>query len=269
MTANFHTHSTFCDGVSTPRETVLRALELGFDALGFTGHSFTDFDPCGMDEASAAAYRAEIARLRTEYAGRLEIYCGVEQDWFSGRAAPEYDYAIGSVHYVLRRGEHLCVDWSIERTRENIEKFGGDPYAYAEEYFAMVGSVAERTGAQIVGHFDLLRKFDGGEALFDEDEPRYRRAVLRALERLCAGGKRPVFEINTGAVARGLRSEPYPSPWILRRLRERRCPVMITSDCHDRALLDRGYAGAAALARQAGYTEQMAIKNGKFTPIPL
>ena len=33
MLANFHTHSTFCDGNNTPEEVVRAAIELGFSAL--------------------------------------------------------------------------------------------------------------------------------------------------------------------------------------------------------------------------------------------
>lgn len=269
MKANFHTHTTFCDGKNTPAEMAARAFELGFDALGFSGHSFTDFDPCGMSASAGARYREEVALLKGQYAGRMEVYCGVEQDYFSGRVPPGYDYAIGSVHYLLHDGEYLCVDWSAERTRENVAKYGGDQYAYAEGYFELAGRVLEETGADIVGHFDLLRKFDERDPLFDEDHPRYRRAAMSALESLCAGGKKPVFEINTGAMARAYRTAPYPSEWILREIRARGCPVMITSDCHDRALLDLGYDAAAALARRAGFSGQVTIRGGVFTEISL
>lgn len=269
MRANFHTHTIFCDGKNTPTEMAARALELGFEALGFSGHSGGGADDVGMTPTAAAAYRAEISRLKQEYAGRMEIHCGIEQDYTSGPVPPEYDYALGSVHYVLRDGEWLCVDWSAERTRENIAKYGGDPYAYAEAYFSLVGKVLEATSAQIVGHFDLIRKFDEQDPVFDEAHPRYRRAVTEALDRLCANGNRPVFEINTGAMARGYRSEPYPSEWILRGIRARSCPVMITTDCHDRAILDFGYGVAAELARKAGFTSQVTIRRGRFEEAPL
>lgn len=269
MKSNFHTHTTFCDGKDSPAEMAARAFELGFEALGFTGHSFTAFDPCGMSGAAAAAYRAEVSRLKKEYAGRMEIYCGSEQDYFSGRVPPEYDYAIGSVHYMRCGGEYLCVDWSAERTLENVKKYGGDPYACAEDYFALVGEVLDVTGADIVGHFDLIRKFDERGELFDEAHPRWRAAVTGALDRLCAGGRRPVFEINTGAMARGYRSAPYPSARILREIRARRCPIIITSDCHDCAKLDFGYAAAAATAREAGFTRQLTVRGGKFTECEL
>ena len=36
---NFHTHTTFCDGSHSAEEMVLSAIEKGFTALGFSGHS--------------------------------------------------------------------------------------------------------------------------------------------------------------------------------------------------------------------------------------
>ena len=66
MLANFHTHSTFCDGNNTPEEVVRAAIELGFSAIGFTSHGTTPFDLryCMTD---TEGYIAEIRRLKKEY----------------------------------------------------------------------------------------------------------------------------------------------------------------------------------------------------------
>ena len=263
MRSNFHTHSVFCDGKDTPEETVQKALSLGFRALGFSGHSYTDFDPCGMTPESEDNYRAEIARLKIAYTGRIEIYCGVEQDYFSGRRRDGYDYAIGSVHYVRRDGEYLCVDWSGKRTGEILRRrYGGDPYAFAEDYFALVGQVRDVTGCDIIGHFDLIKKFDEDGAVFDESHPRYRAAVMGALDALCPS--LPIFEINTGAMARGCRKTPFPSLWILKELCARGCPIMLSTDCHDREKLDFGVETAREIARAAGYRCRMVLHGGRW-----
>lgn len=268
MKANFHTHTTFCDGLDTPEQMCARAAELGFEALGFTGHSYTAFDEEGMDEAQAARYRAEVQRLSEDYAGQMEVICGIEQDLYSGPVPDCYAYAIGSVHYVLHEGEYLCVDMSAEQTQCNISRYGGDACAYAEEYFSLVGSVLDVTGADIVGHFDLITKFSD-EMPLPVAHPRWKKAVQDALDQLCANSRRPVFEINTGAMARGFRASPYPAPDILRQIRAHGCPIMISSDCHDRRKLDFGYAAAAAAAREAGFKEQMRFRNGKLSAAPL
>lgn len=268
MKSNFHTHSTFCDGRDTPQELCAQAAKLGFEALGFTGHSYTAFDGEGMDEEQASSYRAEIQRLRGDYAGQLEVICGIEQDLYSGPVPDCYDYAIGSVHYMFHNDAYLCVDISAEQTKQNISLYGGDACAYAEDYYALVGSVLDVTGADIVGHFDLITKFTEQVPL-PVTHPRWKKAAADALDQLCANGRHPVFEINTGAMARGVRTSPYPAPDLLREIYARGCPIMITSDCHDRKMLDFGYEAAAAAARGAGYKEQLRFQGGSFVTAPL
>ena len=263
MRANFHTHTVYCDGSDTPAELAQAALDQGLTALGFSGHIDPD---CGMSPEGEANYRREIRALQAQLAGRLEILCGVEQDYCCGAVDPWYDYAIGSVHYIPKDGELLSVDWSAQRTAEHIrDHYAGDTYAYAEDYYALAGRVLEVTGGVIVGHFDLLTKFDEAGTTFRQTESRYRAAVLDALDRLCE--TRPVFEINTGAVGRGYRATPYPAFWILEELRRRDCPIMITSDCHDRAKLTLGYDLAVRLAREAGYPHQVRLTPDGFADL--
>ena len=105
----------------------------------------------------------------------------------------------------------------------------------------------ERTGCQIVGHFDLVTKFIEQGELFDTSHPRYRAAVLRALDCLCRHDV--VFEINTGAIARGLRTSPYPEPWIREEIRARGKRFIRNSDCHKKELLLRAVPGSTCCRR--------------------
>lgn len=261
--SNYHTHSTYCDGRDTPGEMAEAAFAEGFLALGFSGHCDPAFSGCGMTAEGEEQYRRDIAALRAAYDGRMEIYCGIEQDYFSGFRAPGYDFAIGSVHWIEKDGCHLGVDWALEKTAENVAvHYGGDPYAYAADYYALVARVRERTGCDIIGHFDLLTKFSELSPLLDEADPRYRRAVSAALDALGAPGQ--IFEINTGAMARGYRTVPYPALWILKELRRRKCAVMINSDCHDRRKLTCGFDLAQALAREAGFSGRIVLRGGAF-----
>lgn len=259
MISNIHTHSLFCDGKDEPEAMVKRALELGFTSLGFSSHSPNGFDPCGM--RNEAGYRAEILRLKSLYGDRIKIYCGIEQDIFSGRTDPFYDYSIGSVHYVDRNGKKLAVDWSKEETERIIgEEYSGDADAFSEDYYSLAAQVYGVTHCNIIGHFDLITKFDENGEVFKGQ--RYRNAAMSALEALCKNDV--IFEINTGAMSRGYRKTPYPALWILRELNARNARVIITTDCHDKNYLDYGYDVAADMARKAGFTSQCILKNGKF-----
>lgn len=268
MRQNLHTHTTFCDGKNTPEEMALAALELGMDSLGFSGHSPLTGEDWVMGAEDVPRYRREVLALREKYAGALEIFLGLEQDILSPAPKGDYDYLIGSVH-ALKRGEDLLsVDESEQALRQSVERwFGGDMLAFAREYYDQVGRVAEVTGCQIVGHLDLVCKFNEGDRLFDTGHPRYRAAVLGALERLRSRGV--ILEINTGAMSRGYRTQPYPAPWILQQARQMGFPICLTSDAHSARHLMYAFDQAARLARACGYGEAMYLTKKGFVPAPL
>lgn len=269
MIQNLHTHTTFCDGKNTPEEMVKAAIALGVDSLGFSGHGPSRApDEAAMDRSTVPAYRAEVLRLKEEYAGRLEIFLGIERDYFWAPDGGDWDYVIGSVHFVEKGGTWLGVDHSEAVFLQNVEQhYGGNFYAFAEDYYRLVGEVPEKTGCQIVGHFDLITKFNEGDSLFDTNHPRYISAALEALDRLAE--KDVICEINTGAMSRGYRSTPYPAPALLRAMRERGIPICITSDCHERSNLLYAFPQAAELARSCGYREQMVLTSRGFEPTAL
>ena len=194
---------------------VLGALQAGCASLAFSDHSpmspAADPDGWSMKPEKVHAYRSEILRLREAYAGKLDIFLGLEQDYYSPPPGEGWDYLIGSVHCVEKGGRLLSVDSLPEDfVRSARQYYGGDFYAFAQDYYRLVGDVAEKTGCQIVGHFDLITKFNEGGRLFDTTGPRYVKAALDALDRLAE--RDVVFEINTGAMSRGCRTAPYPAP---------------------------------------------------------
>ena len=234
--SNYHTHTRCCDGRDTPEELVREAIRLGCPELGFSGHSHVSFDDCCMTPEGTEQYKSEIRRLREQYKDQLRIRLGVEQDYFGDLPTDDYEYVIGSVHYVPKDGRMLSVDLSASDFDAAVAAhYGGDVYAFAEDYYALVGRVYEKTRCTIVGHFDLITKFNEGGCRFDTAHPRYRKAAGEALEALL--DKPVIFEINTGAIARGYRKTPYPEPWILEELIAHKAPLLLSSDCHDKRFL--------------------------------
>ena len=231
--SNFHTHTAFCDGHDTPWEMVEEAVRLGCPAIGFSGHSLslTDDGAFGMTFEKAEAYRRCISELQREYADRIEIFLGIEQDFYSDTPEYEYEYVIGSVHYLRRGSEYAQVDGSSKQFQEHAARYyGGDYYAFAEDYYATVAQVYEKTKCDIIGHFDLITKFNEGNALFDTNHPRYRTAAGKALDALLNAPV--IFEQNYGAIARGYRTQPYLEDWMIARIREKGKLILKTSDCH-------------------------------------
>ena len=234
--SNYHTHTLYCDGKDSPEELVREALRLGCPELGFSGHAYVPFDDCCMTVEGTEQYKSEIRRLREQYKDQLRIRLGVEQDYFGDLPTDDYEYVIGSVHYVPKEGRMLAVDSSTSDFDAAVAAhYGGDVYAFAEDYYALVGRVYEKTHCGIVGHFDLITKFNEGGIRFDTAHTRYRKAAGEALEALLAAPV--IFEINTGAIARGYRKTPYPEPWILEELIAHKAPLLLSSDCHDKRFL--------------------------------
>ena len=249
---DFHVHTRFCDGQASPEAMVRAALKKGMPAIGFSGHSRTAFDESWcMTEAGTQAYRAEIARLREKYAGRIAVYCGTEQDMCSDAPTAGYDYVIGSVHYLRHEGEYLPVDESAAHQRAAAERFfGGDVLAFAEAYYRQLARVREVTGCGVIGHFDIVAKFNKDGALFDEDDPRYVRAWHDAADALLPAGA--IFEINTGGIARAWCSVPYPAPPILEYLISRGARFLLSGDAHRPDGLCFGFDEWGAWAAERG-----------------
>lgn len=261
---NFHTHTIFCDGKDSPLELVKSAIDKGFTALGFSGHSYLEVDKdFVMDLPSQRKYIDEITALKEEYKDKIKIFCGLEQDYYSDKPPFKYDYLIGSVHNLFKDGQYLAVDMSKQVAEKIIkEYFDGDFDAYAELYFETVSDVLNKTNADIIGHFDLISKF------FENIETkRYLDSAKKAVEKL-ASYKKP-FEINTGAMSRGYKKHPYPSSNILKMIKEVNGDIIFSSDCHDKEYLDFGYEEAKKLAKSIGFTRQAIINKDGINYIEL
>ncbi len=233
---DLHTHTTFCDGKNTPEEMVRAAIDRGLRRIGFSGHAPMCFDTdwC-MTPEGVAQYRAEIEALRHEYGSQIDILCGMEQDLYAAPLTYSWDYIIGSVHYIKVGEQYAAVDESADVLASACrEWFDGDYIAMAEHYFRSVEALADLKPT-VIGHIDLIAKFNRNGTLFDENDERYLAAAYRAVDALLPTGA--VFEINTGAIARGYRQEPYPAKPILDYIKNRGGRLMLTGDAHSMGML--------------------------------
>ncbi len=267
---NLHTHSTFCDGKDTLTEMVEEAISRGFHSIGFSMHSymsFSDYFNITAEEAveKGKRYRAEAKRLKALYSDRIDILCGEEAEMYSDVDRTEYDYLIGSVHYVKKDGVYIGFDRDAKRVTEIVNTyFGGDGMAFARAYYENLCELPEHGKYDIVGHFDLVAKLNEGCGFFDENSKEYLSYAFEAIDAL--KGKIPFMEINTGAVARGYRSVPYPTLPLLKEIKRQGFGILFTSDCHDKNFFDCAFDDAVDLALAAGYKEYFVLRDGAFVP---
>ena len=234
---DYHTHTVFCDGKNTPEEMVRAAIQLGMDEIGFSGHAHQpfDLDYC-MSEEDSAAYRKEVSRLKKKYAGKIKIYLGVEKDLYADEDTEGLDYVIGSTHYFHFGDEYPAVDAGEDVLEDTIGRyFGGDALALCEAYYENVAKIGEVIHPDVVGHFDLVTKYNADGKYFDESDPRYVAAWKEAADKLLETCS--LFEINTGAMFRVGRPRPYPAPEIISYIKERGGEFILSSDSHRASML--------------------------------
>ena len=266
--SNLHTHTTFVDGKDTAEEMVQAALALGFHTLGFSEHGYSSFTDCCMPEDLEARYRAEIRRLQAKYADQICILLGYEHEYPMDSELSAYEYYIESVHYLRAHGEWFPVDSTRAILEDAVRRhYGGDPYAMCRAYFNEICVTCEKSDAEVLGHIELVMKFNERRDLFDDADPRYLGPALEAAE--CAARSGKLVEINTGAIARGYRTQPYPGRAMLSRLREAGARIIITSDCHDARYLDCGFADCVELARSCGFRTAWMLRGDRFEEYPL
>ena len=270
---NLHTHSTFCDGKDTLTEMVEKALSLGFRSIGFSKHSYMPFSNYFIvtpeeAEENGRRYRAEAKRLKELYRGKIDLFIGEEVEMFSDVDRGDYDYLIGSVHYLKLGDEYVGFDRDVPTVDRIVKNyFGGDGMAFARAYYEHLCELPLHNDFDIIGHFDIHAKLNEALHMFDESDAEYLDLAFTALEAL--QGKIPFAEINTGAIARGYRSVPYPTLPILKEMKRRGFGILFTSDCHNREYLDCYYNEAAELAKTAGFKEYYVLKQEGFVPMPL
>ncbi|MBO5247739.1 MAG: histidinol-phosphatase [Clostridia bacterium] len=247
---NYHTHTCFSDGKNTPEEMVQEAIALGFRSIGISDHAYTEFcSDWSVSRERIGEYLSTLQELKQKYGGQIAVYAGWEQDALAGPVPEGLDYVIGSVHWLYKNGDYVALDESRKTIKNAIQThYAGDADRLAEDYFALVSSYAEDPAVSVIGHFDLITKFDETAPALFHPTPRYTAAWEKAAKRLVDAGK--IFEINTGAISRGKRLTPYPSGEILKRLGEMGAKGIVSSDCHSKDALACAFDRAEVLARK-------------------
>lgn len=268
LKADFHTHTNYCDGNNTPKEMVEAAYKMGLTDYGVSGHAWFPYGwDDGMTEVNFGKYKDELFQLKEEYAGKMNLYVGIELDGLGPIWKAEY--SIGSVHCVKKNGEYILVDNSDAALTDAVNRlWGGDWYALTRDYYEAEAAILERTNCDFIGHFDLITKFNQDYKHFDETKDEYLEPALEAMKKLCRAGV--PFEMNTGAISRGYRREPYPSSQLLQEFRGMGGKIMINSDSHSSNNICYRFDLAIAQAKACGFEKACILRpEGGFREVDL
>ena len=266
MLSNLHTHTTFCDGSATAEELVIEAIEKGFVSLGFSSHAYASYglSYCLKDEAK---YINEINRLKQKYEKDIEIYLGIEEDAFELADRSKYEYLIGSMHYIKANGVYLPIDLGEKCVQKCLEAFDGSIEDTSRAYYTALYEYVNRRRPDIVGHFDLITKYDELAEPYFSGKPEHDEIAKRFISKLAAEGH--LLEVNTGAISRGMRKTAYPSENLLYEVKRQGGSLILNSDCHALGMLDCKFSDTVALLKDIGFRELTVLRNHKFTKTPI
>ena len=262
---NFHTHTKFSDGKNTVEELILYAIEKGFRGIGFSDHGYTAYDLryCMKDEDG---YIAEVKRLKEKYKKEIAVHLGVEEDSRSRVVREKFEYIIGSCHYI-QVGDVLCpVDSNYDYFQKALALCNGDELTFAELYYEHFCAYIQSRKPDLIGHFDLLTKFDEQEqTIFFNNEKYWEIAEKYTLEALKANC---IFEVNTGLMARGYRTLPCPHTRLLAFIAKHNGKITLSSDTHQMITLGYAFADMQSVLRDIGFDGAYILKNGDWTKEP-
>jgi len=277
---NLHTHSIYSDGKSQPREIVEEAVRQGLTTLGFSEHSPLPFDNnFSVKEADMPRYVAEIAQLKAEFKGEIDIYCGLEADYLTGVSEPfavtkekyRLDYLIGGVHLV---GQSANPDeiWFIDGPKwevydEGLQKFfDGDIRRAVRRFFEQSNEMIENEQFDIIAHFDKI-KMHNRDRYFHENEPWYRKLALETLDLIREKGL--IMEINTRGIYKKCYNGFYPSPWLMEEACKMHIPAIISADAHHFSEITLEFSAAEEALKKAGYCSVVNFKNGRWVEVAI
>ena len=224
MIQNLHTHTLYCDGKNSAEDMILSAISKGLKSIGFSGHSPIPIQNgyC-MSFDDLPKYIDEINSLKTKYSNKIEVFLGLESECLYPTDLTPFDYTISSVHAIMKDDEILEVDFKKDNIIDDVtRRYNGDFYEYIKEYYMLVIEASKR--GDILGHFDLVSKYNVLNDLFDEKSNKYLDIANSALLECIKNDT--IIEINSGAISRGYMDRFYPAPYFLDLMRQNNSKII-------------------------------------------
>ncbi len=238
---NFHTHTTYCDGSETPNLYIEKAIELGFSAIGFSGHAPVPFiNEWSIKPEKLNDYCEEIKKWKGVYNSKIPVYLGLEIDFIPEittkfevfKQEQQLDYHIGSVHLVKHPESKKL--WFIDGPEqgyinglENI--FNNNPQKAVEAYYNQISEMVARERPDIIGHFDKV-KMHNKNHFFSEEESWYKKIVKDTLKII--SNTDCIMEVNTRGIYKKKTNKLFPDISILEQCYMLKIPITLSSDSH-------------------------------------
>jgi len=180
---------------------------------------------------------------------RTDLRLGIEADFVPGAEdrtanllqAREFDYVVGSVHFV-REGAVDMDDYSVWDSGRSVEQIW-------QRYFQTIGEAARSGLFDVLAHPDLVKVWGSERPLPEGDLRRYYEL---ALDGIADSGI--AVEVSTAGLRKRV-AELYPAPAFLEMCLEAGAPVALSSDAHRPQDIGADYDRALELLGELGVGE--------------
>lgn len=237
MLVDYHIHAAAHGEYEYSREWIERFLNTAkkreIAEIGLSEH----------EEYSGSVDMAAIQMAKSEF-GQINVKLGLEADYIPGQEcitrknilARNYDYIIGSVHFIR--------EWGFDHPdfRERFEHLDVDEIY--QTYFSLVTGMVQSGLYDIVGHMDLIKLWGHRPS---HHITTYITPVLKAI-RLSG----MAVELNSGGLRKPV-CEIYPSEDIIRAMYAMNIPITLGSDAHHPDQVGEDFGMLVQTATSAGY----------------
>lgn len=178
-----------------------------------------------------------------------DLRLGIEADFVPGAedrmvnllTARDFDYVIGSVHFI-REGAVDMDDYSVWDSGRSVEEIW-------RRYFETIGEAARSGMFDVLAHPDLVKVWGADRPLPEGDLRRYYEL---AMDGIAESGI--AVEVSTAGLRKRV-EELYPAPAFLEMCLEAGAPLALSSDAHRPEDIGAGYGRAQELLAQLGVSE--------------
>lgn len=255
MPTDYHMHTTFSDGRNSHQKMVAGAIKAGLQEIGFSDHICLNNPDWSAKISDVPKMYEAISKLREE--STISIKFGLEVDWLAGREKeivkvldgnPELDYVIGSVHYIN--------DWIFDDDSYRFDEYQKwDIEELYKVYFNLVQKAAQSKLFDIIGHPDLIKKFNFRPKGDVSDCLKETAKVFKA-SGVCV-------DINTSGLDLPCQ-EIYPSRELLEFCFAEGVPITFGSDAHSFDKIASHFDEAIKFVKEVGYRKYATFSKRKI-----
>jgi histidinol-phosphatase (PHP family) len=266
---DYHVHLRPDDVDETPAERYLTAAnaeryrtvasERGIEELGAAEHvyRFRQALDVWQHELWRHSARDDLDAYCSFVRDETDLRLGIEADYIPGRedrmaellGAREFDYVVGSIHFVG--------DGALDYDVYDVWAAASSPDKIWRTYFEWLGQAAMSGMFDILAHPDLVKYWGPSERPWPSRDLRYYYDV--AMEGIAESGI--AVEVSTAGLRKPV-AELYPARAFLEMVLDAGNPIALSSDAHTPDDLGRDYEQALALLDDLGVRE-LAVFEGR------